>query len=269
MKLGLIDSAFAGTHIDRAQGIRATKELGFDTIDIFGDPMEMDVKEVRMIRELCEELELPIICTVVVRSASLTSTDRSAVSTSTVQRSTWTLLTTSAREICCWFWANISGSRKSFRRKHNGIGPSRVHANSPNMPERSVWSLHSRSSRSACRLSIQSRRWHAFWTMWVITAAKANVDISHLALAHDEPAEIAKLVRRISHVHFPTVTARCTATFRRGGDVFLFRPYLEALDKAGFQRDRSASNWSTRLSRQRLSTGFVRRTSNGGRHGCT
>ena len=64
MKLGLIDSAFAGAHIDRAQGIRTTKELGFDSIDIFGDPMEMDVKEVRMIRELCTDLDLPIICTV-------------------------------------------------------------------------------------------------------------------------------------------------------------------------------------------------------------
>src|SRR3954466_1519028 len=64
MRLGLIDSAFAGTHIDREKGIRATKELGFDAIDIFGDPMEMDIKEIRLIRELCADLDLPIICTV-------------------------------------------------------------------------------------------------------------------------------------------------------------------------------------------------------------
>ena len=37
MKLGLINSAWLGTSIDTRRGIELTKEIGFDTIDIFAD----------------------------------------------------------------------------------------------------------------------------------------------------------------------------------------------------------------------------------------
>ena len=43
MKLGLINSAWAQAGRDTAWGIQKTKELGFDTIDIFTDPLESDV----------------------------------------------------------------------------------------------------------------------------------------------------------------------------------------------------------------------------------
>ena len=37
MKLGLINSAWLGSPIGTAEGIRKTKEIGFDTIDIFAE----------------------------------------------------------------------------------------------------------------------------------------------------------------------------------------------------------------------------------------
>ena len=43
MKLGLINSAWAQAGRDTAFGIRMTKEIGFDTIDIFADPLDLDV----------------------------------------------------------------------------------------------------------------------------------------------------------------------------------------------------------------------------------
>ena len=41
LKLGLISSAWLGTSIDTARGIELTKQIGFDTIDIFADPLEI------------------------------------------------------------------------------------------------------------------------------------------------------------------------------------------------------------------------------------
>ena len=61
MKLGLINSAWLGTAVGTAEGIRKTKEIGFDSIDIFNDPMDIDIKERRLIKDTCREVGLPVI----------------------------------------------------------------------------------------------------------------------------------------------------------------------------------------------------------------
>jgi sugar phosphate isomerase/epimerase len=61
MKLGLINSAWAQAGRDTAWGIRKTKELGFDSIDIFADPLDIDVRERCLIKRECDRLGLPIV----------------------------------------------------------------------------------------------------------------------------------------------------------------------------------------------------------------
>ena len=61
MKLGLINSAWAQTGRETSFGIRKTKEIGFDTVDIFTDPLAIDVKERMLMRRTAEECGLPII----------------------------------------------------------------------------------------------------------------------------------------------------------------------------------------------------------------
>src|SRR5437868_5755613 len=61
MKLGLINSAWAQAGRDTAFGIRMTKEIGFDTIDIFADPLDLSARERRLIRRECERVGLPIV----------------------------------------------------------------------------------------------------------------------------------------------------------------------------------------------------------------
>src|SRR5438876_333532 len=61
MKLGLINSAWAQAGRDTAYGIRMTKEIGFDTIDIFADPLDLDIKERRLIKQECDRAGLPIV----------------------------------------------------------------------------------------------------------------------------------------------------------------------------------------------------------------
>jgi D-psicose/D-tagatose/L-ribulose 3-epimerase len=61
MQLGLINSAWAQAGRDTAWGIQKTKELGFDCIDIFTDPLDIDVRERRLILRECQKASLPII----------------------------------------------------------------------------------------------------------------------------------------------------------------------------------------------------------------
>ena len=61
MKLGLINSAWAQTGQGTARGIRLTKEIGFDCIDIFADPLDMDARERFLIKRECDRAGLPII----------------------------------------------------------------------------------------------------------------------------------------------------------------------------------------------------------------
>src|SRR5437868_8881412 len=61
MQLGLINSAWAQSGRDTAFGIRMTREIGFDTIDIFTDPLDIDVKERRLIKRECDRVGLPIV----------------------------------------------------------------------------------------------------------------------------------------------------------------------------------------------------------------
>src|SRR5579864_6432689 len=60
MNLGLINSAFAQAGKGTRFGLEQTKAIGFDTVDIFADPLDIDVKERRLIKDTCDELALPI-----------------------------------------------------------------------------------------------------------------------------------------------------------------------------------------------------------------
>ena len=60
-KLGLINSAWAQTGRETSAGIRKTKEIGFDSIDIFADPLDIDIRERKLIKDECDRAELPII----------------------------------------------------------------------------------------------------------------------------------------------------------------------------------------------------------------
>ena len=60
MKLGLINSAFAQAGKGTRFGLEQTKAIGFDSVDIFADPLDTDAKERRLIRDTCAELSLPV-----------------------------------------------------------------------------------------------------------------------------------------------------------------------------------------------------------------
>jgi sugar phosphate isomerase/epimerase len=60
LELGMISSTWEGTHVGLEEGIRTAKEIGFDTYDIFNDPLETDDATRKLIKDTCEEVGLPI-----------------------------------------------------------------------------------------------------------------------------------------------------------------------------------------------------------------
>lgn len=60
LELGMISSTWFDTKIGLEEGIRTAKEIGFDTYDIFEDPLDIDDDTRRLIKETADEVGLPI-----------------------------------------------------------------------------------------------------------------------------------------------------------------------------------------------------------------
>jgi sugar phosphate isomerase/epimerase len=56
----MISSTWLDTKVGRLDGIRTAKQIGFDTYDVFEDPLDIDDDTRRLIKETAEEVGLPI-----------------------------------------------------------------------------------------------------------------------------------------------------------------------------------------------------------------
>jgi len=60
LELGMISSAWFDTSVGLEEGIRRAREIGFDSYDIFEDPLDIDDATRRLIKQTCREVGLPI-----------------------------------------------------------------------------------------------------------------------------------------------------------------------------------------------------------------
>ena len=60
LELGMISSTWLGTKVGLEEGIREAREIGFDSYDIFEDPLDIDDETRKLIKDTCEEVGLPI-----------------------------------------------------------------------------------------------------------------------------------------------------------------------------------------------------------------
>lgn len=234
MKLGLINSAWLGSPVGTAEGIRRTRQIGFDTIDIFADPLEIDIQERRMIRDTCRDERLPVVSVVCV---ALGLTD-----------------------------FNVPARRFHIdrARRYLELG---YELNAGNLllvvgeyiwqqevikPEDqwrwgvdSVRELGEFASNLGLEIALELEPFHLslinnvkemtrFLDNVDHPAVKANIDISHLALTHTPASEITKLQGRIAHVHLSDCDGKKHGDLPPGRGVVQFPPYLEALRDAGF-----------------------------------
>jgi D-psicose/D-tagatose/L-ribulose 3-epimerase len=235
MKLGLISSAWLGTSVDTARGIQLAKEIGFDTIDIFADPLETTPQELRSIRDACAQCDLPVVSTV---CCALGIADFNApVRRFHIDRAKRYLdLAYDLRG------KNLLLVVGEYLWNQEVIAP----ADQWKWAVEGVQELGAYAVPSGLEIAVEIEPFHlsivnniAKMDRFLADVAqqnvKANIDVSHLALAKDAPRRIAELRGRIAHVHLSDCDGKKHGDLPPGRGVVDFPPYLQALADSGFE----------------------------------
>jgi sugar phosphate isomerase/epimerase len=234
MKLGLINSVWVGTHVGTREGIELTKEIGFDTIDIFADPLEIDARERRLIRDTCEDCELPVVSTVccALGIADFNATVRRFhidrmkryLDFAYDLRGRNTLLV-----IGEYIWnQEVITPRDQWMWAVEGVRELSDHAAS--------LGLEIALEIEPFELSLVNNieKMSAFLDDVGHKAARANLDLSHLVLAKDPAERVQQLAGRIAHVHLSDCDGKKHGDLPPGRGCVDFPPYLSALRDTGF-----------------------------------
>lgn len=234
LRLGLINSAFVGTAVHTDAGIRIAKSIGFDTIDIFADPLELPPQEQRLIRETCQTVDLPIVSTV---CCALGIADFNApVRRFHVDRARRYLdlaYDFAGRNMLLvlgeYIWnQEVIAPADQWKWAVEGVRELALHAE--------TLGLEIAIEIEPFALSIVNTvaKMDRFLRDVDHRAARANIDISHLVLANDPPSAIALLAGRIAHVHLSDCDGKRHGDLPPGLGCVPFKPYLQALENAGF-----------------------------------
>lgn len=235
MKLGLINSAFAQAGKGTRFGLEATKRLGFDTVDIFTDPLDIDAAERRLIRETCRELDLPIVSLCCVALGLIDFNP--AVRRFHLDRTRAFL--DLAAELGCSNLLLVLGEYVWQREV---------------IPPAEQWALGVEASRDLGRhaaelglaIAIELEPFHLSLVNSIDTmlrfldevglpdTVRANCDISHLHLVRTPPAEVARLAGRIEHVHVSDCDGKVHGDLPPGRGVTPIADYLAAIRDTGY-----------------------------------
>lgn len=234
MNLGLINSAWLGSPIGTAEGIRKTKEIGFDTIDIFADPLEADVKERKLIRDACREAGLPVIsvCCVALGLTDFNGSVR-RFHAERVRRYLDFVYELEGRNLLLVLGEYIWQQEVIQPQDQWRWGVEEVRA----LGEYAAsLGLEIALELEPFRLSIINSvdRMKAFLQEVACPSVKANLDVSHLALVRTPPERIKELTGRIAHVHFSDCDGVKHGDLPPGRGVVEFPPYLRAIKETGF-----------------------------------
>jgi sugar phosphate isomerase/epimerase len=236
MKLGLINSAWAQAGKETAYGIRMTKEIGFDTIDIFADPLDLDVKERRLIKRECDRAGLPIISIACVAVGLIDFNP--SVQRFHLQRCRAYL------DLAYEYEAkNVLLVLGEYLWEQQVIPP----AQQRQIGVRNLLELGNYAHDLGLQIALELEPFKLsllnnvesmvhFVDAVAHPAVKANIDISHLQLSHTRPEELRRLKGKAIHVHLSDCDGRVHGDLPPGRGVVDFGPYLreiKALDIDG------------------------------------
>ena len=235
MKLGMINSAWEQHGIGLVDGLRKTKELGFDCVDIFEDPMEPNATgRIADIKQTCDELDLPIISVVGV-SVGLVDFNPS-VQRFHVER--------------CKHYLDMGAT---FGAKNYLLVIGEYIWQKEVIPPEEQWNFAVENCRLLgdyagerdLEIVIELEPFHMslvntigemdrFLTDVDNPAVKANIDISHMVLSDSPPESLASLKGRAGHVHISDCDGKVHGDLPPGRGVVKFSPYLQAIKDLGF-----------------------------------
>src|SRR6476661_3667013 len=233
MKLGLINSAWAQSGRDTAFGIHQTKAIGFDSIDIFADPLDIDAKERKLIKRECDKAGLPIVSVACV-AVGLVDFNPS------VQRFHLTR--------CKAFLDLVY----EFEAKNLLLVLGEYIWEQQVIPPKEQWQIAVKNLRElgdyAGNLGVQIALELEPFKLSLLNnvdsmvrfidevnhpAVRANIDISHLELAKVEPQELRRLKGKAIHVHLSDCDGKIHGDLPPGRGVVDFAPYLREIAALG------------------------------------
>jgi sugar phosphate isomerase/epimerase len=233
MKLGLINSAWVQSGKGTAWGIRQTKAIGFDSIDIFADPLDIDAKERKLIRTECEAAGLPVVSVACV-AVGLIDFNPS------VQR--FHLDRCKAYLDFCY----ELGAKNLLLVLGEYIWEKQV------IPPAEQWETGVKHLKAlgdyAAKLGQQIALELEPFKLSLLNnvpnmvrfiddvnhpAVKANIDVSHLQLAGTKPEELRQLKGKAIHVHISDCDGKVHGDLPPGRGVVNFGPYLKEIAALG------------------------------------
>jgi sugar phosphate isomerase/epimerase len=229
MKLGLINSAWVQSGKGTAYGIRMTREIGFDCIDIFADPLDIGIKERMLIRRECERAGLPIVSIACVAVGLIDFNP--SVQRFHLQRCRAYL------DLACEFQAkNLLLVLGEYIWERQVIPP----AEQWQTGVRNVRELGKYAADLGLEIALELEPFKLSLVNNVDSmvrflndvgnpAVKANIDVSHLQLSGTKPEELRRLRGMATHVHLSDCDGKIHGDLPPGRGVVDFGPYLSEI----------------------------------------
>ncbi len=233
MKLGLINSAWAQAGRDTAYGIRQTAEIGFDSIDIFADPLDVGVQERCLIRRECERAGLPIVSVACVAVGLIDFNP--SVQRFHLERCRRYL------DLCYELQArNLLLVLGEYIWERQVIPP----AEQWHTGVRNVRELGKAAGDLGLQIALELEPFKLSLVNNVDTmvrfldevdhpAVRANIDVSHLQLSGVRPQELRRLAGKAIHVHLSDCDGKVHGDLPPGRGVVDFVPYLKEIKALG------------------------------------
>ncbi|MEH6679472.1 MAG: sugar phosphate isomerase/epimerase [Sediminicola sp.] len=235
MKLGIINSAFAQAGVDTKTGLEHIARLGFDTVDIFPEPMTIDQKEVDLIKNICDTKNLPIVSVVVVAFGLVDFNDP--------VREFHEKRVKKAVDLVREFGAkNVLLVLGEYIWQREVIPPQAQWdwgvQHTRNIAEYAAqYGVEIALELEPFRLSLLNSvpKMAQFINDCGLPNVKANIDISHLVLADSSPSELSLLKGKAAHVHISDCDGMVHGDLPPGRGVVKFAPYLQAIKELDFE----------------------------------
>lgn len=229
MKLGIINSAFGQAGVDTATGLKHIARIGFDTVDIFAEAMTLPASEKKLIANTCQKAGLPIVSCVCVSTGLVDFND--PVRDWHVER------VKKHVDLAADLGAkNVLLVLGEYIWQKEVIPP----------PVQWGWGVetckkigdYARKKKVDIALELEPFRLSLLNSIDKMVkfvddcahpSVKANIDVSHLVLADESPADVKKLKGKAIHVHISDCDGKVHGDLPPGRGVVKFNPYLQAI----------------------------------------
>ena len=231
MKLGLINSAWGQSGRDTAWGLQKTKEIGFDVVDIFIDPMVENVQERLLVKRECDRLELPIvsICCVAVGLIDFNPAVQQ-FHIDRVKRFLDLVYEYEAENLLLVIGEYIWNREVIPPEEQWETGVKNCRLLAEYAAEREI-KIALELEPFPLSLLNNVETMSRFIDDVDHPALRANIDVSHLQLANVGPRELKNLEGKAIHVHISDCDGKVHGDLPPGRGVVDFAPYLEEIKK--------------------------------------